>query len=203
VGDFDLGCGIGAVNWDSSNRVYRIASTKQWALASLIDSYAYLPASQVPAFKGLANKLLDAVNGYGHPCSLVTKPTATGSRIYFDILVAGANIKDTFYTSVTGKGGLYKITQISPLTDTFMVKTGAGPRPLTVRLTDGIDYRVQSKHASGQVRFRVAVTASKVKSCHRGATGTLTVSTKPAVLLAVCGQTFLKGPAPRVNFIMN
>ncbi len=198
--DFDLGCGTGAVNWDAANRVFRISSLEQWALASLIDSSSVLPASKVSAFEGVARKLLENVNGYAHPCGIVVKPTSVKGRIYFDILVAGANIKETFYTSTRTSGGLYTIEQIDPLVDAFHVQTKAGNRVLTVKLTRGIDYRKQTGHVTGRARFRVVVTASQIASCRKGANGILTVSTQPAVLLDVCGQTFLRGPAPRVDF---
>ena len=200
VSDFDLGCGNGAVPWDNSNRVYRLSSPEQWALATLIDATGQLPASQVPAFEGVTHALLENAKGYGHPCSLVTKPTTVSGKVYFDILVAGANIKDTFYTSSPNKSGVRRITQISPLTDTFQVQTSAGTHALTIQLTKGIDYRVQTGTAAGQVRFGVVVTGSHVPSCKKGATGTLTISTKPLVSLDVCGQSFLRGPAPRVSF---
>ncbi len=200
-GDFSLGCGTGAVSWDASTRVFRVSSPKEWALATLDDSYGDLPAGEVPKFEDVTRQLLDNAAGYGHPCSLVTKQTTIAAQVHFDIYVAGGNLKDTFLTSQTKtKSGVYPITKISPLTAPLQVNTGNGTRPLTIKLLQGIDYRNETANVSGRVRFKVAVTASKVTGCAKGATGTLTISTVPAVQLHVCGHTFLPGPPPGVRF---
>ncbi len=196
--DFDFGCGTGAVSWSASTRVFRVSSPKEWALATLDDAYGDLSASEVPEFEDVTRQLLDNAAGYGHSCSLVTKPTKVAAKVQFDIYVAGANLKDTFYTSQTKKkSGVYPITKISALTAALQLRTSAGTRPLTIKLIEGIDYRTASAKVSGRVRFRVQVTASKVAACAKGATGTLTISTVPVVQLHVCGRTFLPGPAPR------
>ena len=134
--------GAGALGPD--NRVYRISSPSEWALATLIDNSGQLPTSQVPKFQGVTHALLQNAKGYGHSCSLVTKPTTVASKVYFDILVAGANIKDTFYASSPNQKGVRRITQISPLTNSFQVQTSKGQRQLTIQLTKGIDYRAQT-----------------------------------------------------------
>ncbi len=198
--DFELGCGTGSVSWNGSTRVYRASSLREWAIATLDDAYGSLAGGDVPRFENVTRQLLQNAQAYGHSCSLAAKQTGISSRVYFDILVAGANLKDTFYTSQSGKAGVSPITQISGLTAALPVKTSAGTHVLTIKLTRGIDYRSQTPHAAGQARFHVVVTASKVPACRKGATGTLTISTKPVIVLAVCGQTFLPGPAPPVHF---
>lgn len=192
--DFDLGCGTGGAPWDTSNRVYRVASVQEWAIATLDDPSAFLPAASVPQFEQVTRQLLSNAAGYGHPCSLVTKPTALASQIYFDVLVAGAHVKDTFFVSQQpNKDGSLPVTRIGPLTAPFHVQVGGHSRLLSVKLTRGIDYVVPRGKVAGRVRYDVKVRASQVPGCRRGATGMLVISTStPRALLTVCGQTFLK-----------
>jgi len=199
--DFDFGCGKGSVTWLASYRAYRVASSSQWALATLDDSDGNLHSNQIPEFEKVAQELLHNAEGYAHSCSLVTKPTLVSASIHFDIYVAGTNLKDTFLASQTRtKGRAYPIKSISSLTATLQVPTGAGTRSLKIDLTRGIDYRPATAKAAGRVRFGFLVEGSRVPSCSRGAKGMLTISTKPAVSLHVCGRTFLPTPVPRVEF---
>jgi uncharacterized protein YcnI len=205
ISDFYFGCGHGDVPWDTTNRAYSVGSTSQWAVATFTDEINDVPNGEVASFEKVAQQLLQNTNGYGHPCKLVLKPTETQGRVYFDINVGGTTIKDTFWTPPVPNGnGIYPIKHISALNAALRVPTKNGTRLLAIKLSKGIDFRAQTPKAKGRVRFRVLVTSSKVPSCKRGAAGTLTISTQPAVQLDVCGQTFHPGPAPRqVQFYNN
>ncbi len=156
----------------------------------------------MPSFEGATRKLLANANGYGQACGLSPTPTAVLSRFYFDILVAGTNLKETFWTSgPANKSGLLSISKVSSSVTPLRVKTTTGMRPLTIEFAKGIDYRPVAAKTIGQARFQVQVVSSGVKGCAKGKTGTLTISTQPAVSLAICGQTFLQGEAPaRIAF---
>jgi len=204
VSDFDEGCGQGNVAWDDTNRVFSVGSDTHWAIASMSDMLGDLSAAEISSFEGVARKLLDNAQGYAHPCSLVTKPTAVLGRWYFDIAVAGTNLKDTFWTATNpNRNGIYAIKRISAATASLHLRTKAGTRLLAIRFENGVDFRGEAPKVAAEVRFRVRVTASQVQSCKKGATGTLAISTKPEVLLKVCGQAFHPVPARPVEFFNN
>jgi hypothetical protein len=189
--DFDLGCGNGNARWNAADRVYRVASPSQFALATLVDDQRSLHPGDVPAFQAVTRRLLQNASGYGHSCAVVPKRTEIPARFFFDIRAGGDNIKSTFWTPPSpSKNGVFPIDRITPATARLQVDTGVGARLLGVRLTKGIDYRLQTARGPARVRMRFAVTASKVASCRKGATGTLTISTPLTVQLDVCGHTY-------------
>jgi hypothetical protein len=191
LNDFDLGCSRGDVGWNRTDRVYRVSSHDQWALATLVDDRSALGSNEVPAFLSVTRKLLQNAKGYGHSCIVVTKPTEVAQRFFFDIRVGGDNLKTTFWTPATpSRSGIYRIKKIAPAAAKLRVDTNSGTRLLEIRLTRGIDYRLATARATGTARFRVKVTGSGIASCHKGATGTLTISTPIDVQVAVCGQSF-------------
>jgi hypothetical protein len=96
-----------------------------------------------------------------------------------------------------GTTKVFPVVQATVSKSALNVKANGKLRPLTIELTRGIDYRPTPTHSADTVRYAVRVVSTKVPSCHKGATGTLAISTKPSVLLQVCGQTFLRGDAPR------
>jgi hypothetical protein len=198
VNDFDLGCGHGALAWTGTYRTYRVSSLTQWAIATLVDSQQFLSSHDLPAFEGVARSLLHASNGYGHTCSLAVKPSPVSSRFYFDFRIGSSNVKETFWTAGTStKSALLPISKVMASTVDLRVATKAGTHELAFRFDRGIDFRPQTAKTPGQARFHVIVTRSRVAGCRKGAGGTLTVSTKPSVLLTICGQTFLRGQAPQ------
>jgi hypothetical protein len=191
LNDFDLGCSHGDVRWNAGDRVYRVSSPSQWALATLVDDRRSLRPSEVAPFQTVTRKLLQNAAGYGHSCAVVPKPTQIPARFFFDVRAGGDNIKSTFWTPPSpSKNGVFPIDRITPATARLQVETNAGVRLLGVRLTKGIDYRLRTARDPARVRIRFAVTASKVASCRKGATGTLTISTPLTVQLDVCGRTF-------------
>ena len=200
--DFDVGCGRGGTNWETTYRSYGAASVTEWAIATFADPNDYLSSDSIPAFETLTQKLLQNAKGYGAPCSLKSVPTSIAFRLHFDILVNGTNIKDTFWTADSPTaGGVLPIQQILSTTNAINVKTRAGTRLITIRLTKGVDYLQQHGRTPGRARFRVVVVNSKIAGCSAGASGTLTISTRPSVILALCGQQFLKADAPpRIAF---
>jgi hypothetical protein len=191
LNDFDLGCSRGDARWDAGNRVYRVSSAQQWALATLVDQSGFLRSSEVGAFEAVTRKLLHNADGYGHSCVVTVRPTVVPARFYFDIRVGGDNLRSTFWTPPSpSRTGTFPIDRITPAAAKLRVDTSSGTRLLGVRLTKGIDYRLQKGAAPARVRLRLAVTGSGVASCHRGATGTLTISTPLTVQVDVCGHTF-------------
>lgn len=198
VNDFYWGCGGGTQKWDTSYRVFRVPSDAQWASASFDDVAGNLSDGQVPTFERLTHQLLQNANGYGHPCGTVSKPTKLSSRYSFDIYVAGGNIKSVFWTNdAKANNGVMPIAQANQSKSVLNVKVGRKTRPLTIELTRGIDFHLTPAHRADTVRYVVRVLKTAVPNCYRGATGTLTISTRPSIALAVCSQTFLQGQVPR------
>jgi hypothetical protein len=193
INDFYWGCGTGTLKWNASDRVYRVPSVSQWANATLVDMLGYLPDRDLAAFENVTNALLRNANGYGHACDTKFRPTALDLRYAFDFRAAGANLKNVFVTEQPQGGGTAPIVKSTVTTAKLQVPTKTGKRAMTIKLAKGIDYRPATKKASGRVRFQVQVVNSRVSSCRRGANGTLTITTKPSVLLTVCGQSFLRG----------
>jgi len=189
--DFDLGCGKGDVGWNRANRVYRVSSLDQWALATLVDARSVLASDEVSTFVTVARQLLQNAKGYGHACGVAAKPTDVTQRFFFDIRVGGDNLKASFWTPPNpSKSGIYRIEKISPAAARLRVETKAGERLLAITLTKGIDYRLESSGVAARARFRVKVTRSNIPSCRKGATGMLTVVPPIDVLVDVCGQQF-------------
>ncbi len=198
VTDFYWGCGTGELPWNDSERVYRVVSVEQWANASLIDLLGAVPHANVPMFEAVTRQLLKNAEGYGHPCRIVSKPTALTSRYSFDIHVAGGNLKSVFWTSESqAKGGVQPVVQADVSTSLLRVKADGKLRPLAIELTHGIDYRSTRFHTADTVRYAVRVLSTKVPACKREATGILTISNRPSLLLRVCGQSFLRNETPR------
>jgi hypothetical protein len=198
VSDFYWGCGTGGLPWNDSERVYRVVSVQQWANASLIDLLGAVPQANVPTFEAVTRKLLQNAEGFGHPCTIVSKPTALTSRYSFDIHVAGGNLKSVFWTSESeAKGGVQPVVQADVSTSVLNVNADGKPRALAIKLTHGIDYHPTRFHTADTVRYAVQVVSTKVPGCKRGATGILTISNRPSLLLRVCGQSFLRSETPR------
>jgi hypothetical protein len=198
INDFYVGCGNGNLKWNSDYRVYRVASDQQWANAFFDDFGLYMPDTEVPTFQRLANQLLQNASGFGHDCTLKVAPTELMARYTFDIRIAGANLKSIFYTKgAPDIAGTKPIVSLARTSAPLQVKANGKTRRLTIKFTDGIDYSLKNGGNVGTARFKVKVTQSGLATCRAGQTGTLTISTQPAVLLDICGQTFLRGDAPR------
>jgi hypothetical protein len=191
LNDFDLGCSRGDAGWNATERVYRVSSRSEWALATLTDSGRYLQAGEVPAFEGVTRELLRNAKGFGHSCVVAVRPTEVPSRFFFDIKVGGDNLKATFWTPPSpDKSGVFPIEKISPARAKLQVNTSNGMRTLGIAFTKGIDYRIQTGHSPARVRFHVRVTTSHVPACSAGATGQLTIATPIDVAIDVCGRRF-------------
>ncbi len=198
VNDFYWGCSSGGTKWNDSDRVYTVLSPHQWAMALFVDFAGSVGSRDVPAFQSATRELLENADGYGHACNTVAKETVLTSRYTFDVRVAGGNLKSVFYTlGDPGKTGVVKVVDSTETTTALKIKVKGKTYPLTIDLRRGIDYRETPAHTADTVRYAVRVVSTKVPSCSKGATGTLTLSNKPSVLLKVCGQTFLRGEAPR------
>ena len=198
VNDFYFGCSSGGLNWNSTYRVYRVLSPDQWAMALFTDLGGYVDANDVPAFESATRQLLQNAEGYGHACNTQAKQTVLASRYSFDVRVANGNLTSVFYTlDNPGSNGVVKVIDSTATKTALKVRVKGTTYPLTINLLRGIDFRETPTHTADTVRYAIQVVSTKVPGCHKNAAGILTLSNSPAVLLEVCGQTFLRGQAPR------
>jgi hypothetical protein len=200
--DFYFGCGNGDVEWTSTARTARVSSPDQWAYAGFTDPNGYLATDKdVGVFKNLATSLLNNVSGYGHSCKLAVKATTTFPTYFVDVRIGNSNIKPTFWTSArSNRAGVFRIERVSAQDVGLRVSTKTGARTVTIRFTKGIDYRPLRAHSPALARFGVVIVGSDVPSCAVGARGTLSMSSKPLILLSVCGHTFLRARTQPVEF---
>jgi hypothetical protein len=200
--DFYFGCGNGDVAWTSTARMARVSSPDEWAYAGFTDPNGYLSSDKdVGVFKGLASSLLSNVRGYGHSCKLTVKPTTTYPRYFVDVRIGNANIKPTFWTSARSNGaGAFRIERVNAPDVVLAVSTNTGARTITIRFTKGIDYHPLTAHSPALARFGVMIVGSNVPSCSKGTRGILSMSSKPLILLSVCGHDFLRVRTQPVQF---
>ena len=195
--DFDLGCDAGNTAWNNKDRVFRVASSDQWAIASFYDPNRELDAVGEHKFEQITRTLLQSAQGYAHGCSLRVEPSTVVSHYSFTFQAAAGRAAGSFWI----KGVPNSTTNAIPIVRVqapkiiLFVQSKAVRYKLTLRITQGIDYR-HAKHGFGEsTRFGLKVISSKLPACQPGANGVLTVSTKPALSLDVCGRTFLRGHA--------
>jgi hypothetical protein len=200
-----LGCGSGGTQWNATDRVFRLISADQWAFAGFYDSGLQLEKSDVPRFEDVARQLLHNSEGYGHSCALTVKPTPAVSNLSFVFQVSAGQAAGSFVAQAIpgSKVDAVPVVQVHVPNITLKVKTNGASHGLTIRVKRGIDYHPATQSSNGTVRFAIEVVHSKVPSCPQGAAGRLTVSTKPSVLLDVCGQTFLRGKAEATISFVN
>jgi len=194
-GDFFYGCSSGELPWTSTDRTFHVISRNQWAMATFNDLLRQLDESEARAFQDVTRQLLQNADGYAHDCELKLAPTVATTRYTFAFEAVGASSNGSFTTRGQANPATGAMRVVTAKAPTFAVKVGGTPRALTVRVRRGLDYHPPTPTTRGMLRLAVAVVGSKLASCHRGATGTLTVTTAPAVRLTVCGKTFLGGRA--------
>jgi hypothetical protein len=196
INDFYFGCGSQGTRWTAADRAYRLTSKDQWAIAAFYDYTGQISDNEVPAFETIARQLLQNARGYGHECSVALKPTDLPATFIFSFQVSAGTASGTFLTkSPPAENGPVGVVQVSVPNIALTVKVNGERHPITIRVRHGLDYHAARPASAGKLRLAVDVVGSKVPSCHKGATGTLTVTTAPSVLLEVCGQSFLHGKA--------
>lgn len=195
INDFSFGCSSGGVKWTSKERMFHVSSQKQWALATFNDLLLQISENEARAFETVTRQLLQNAEGYGHDCQLKVAPTALKTEFTFRFLVNGAGAHGSFYAqgAVSGK------TNSAPVVETtvpnFALNVSGTKKGLVLKVTRGIAYYPQSPGSGRKVRLAVVVVSSKLPSCRKGASGTLTVTATPSVQLNICGKAFLRGRA--------
>jgi hypothetical protein len=171
-------------------------SPHQWAIAAFSDLGGALQGAEVEQFEQVARQLLQNAEGYGHACSLNTRPTLLTSNFHYSFQVAAGQGSGSFWAAVESRQtSVTRVVRVTGVAIRLRVKTTGARHPLTIRVERGIDYLPAGPHVAGRVRLAVRVVSSEVPLCHAGNTGTLTISTAHSVRLAVCGVTFLHGRA--------
>jgi hypothetical protein len=194
--DFYWGCSSSITPWNPSDRVFRVMSQNQWAIAAFSDIGGYLAQAEVPKFEHITRQLLTNAEGYGHPCSLNTVPTLVTSNFHFSFQVAAGGGSGSFWVALKPRQKTAAhVDRVTGVEIALHVQTRGPTHRLTIKVVRGIDFLPARAHVAGRVRLRVRVVASQVPSCGVGKTGTLTITTAPSVWLAVCGRTFLHGKA--------
>ena len=194
--DFYWGCSSSGTPWSASDRVFRVMSQDQFAIAAFSDIGGYLSEAEVPKFERVTRRLLANVEGYGHPCSLNTVPTDLSSTFHYSFKVAAGAGSGSFWAVIGSKQTTAtRVVRVTGVAMRLHVMTSSGSHPLTIKVERGIDFLPTRPHVVGRVRLSVRVVASRVPTCGVGTTGTLTITTAPSVRLAVCGRTFLYGKA--------
>lgn len=216
INDFYYGCSSTVTRWNATDRVFRLTSSDQWAIAVFYDSLLQLKNSEVAMFENVTRRLLQNAEGYAHDCSLKVAPTPATSSYAFVFDVSEGRAQGSFLVQATPNGDprapTVPVIQVQVPNITLNVKTDGVSHVLTIKVKHGITYHNYHAHKAvptskaiptSDVKFAIEVVSSKVPSCRKGATGTLTVSTAPSVLLEVCGQTFLRGHAKTDISLLN
>jgi hypothetical protein len=193
--DFYFGCTSGGTNWSDADRMYRVTSKNQWAIAAFYDSLGQIGGNEVTAFQNVTRQLLQNGEGYAHGCSLLLEPTPVRSQLQFSFQVSAGNASGSFFTEGMAGAKSLPVVAVGAPDIKLNVKSHGARHPLTIQVRSGVSF-VPGKAATGrQVKLAVVVKSSRVPSCPRGSTGTLTITTAPSVLLKVCSQSFLQGSA--------
>jgi hypothetical protein len=197
INDFYFGCRSGGTSWTDSDRVFRLMSPDQWASVAFYDFIGLLEKNDVPAFETVARQLLRNSQGYAHSCSLKVQPTPAQARLQFTFDVAAGSAEGLFFTYGTENDAVLPVVAVGVPDMTLHVRTQGKRHALTLQVTRGMTFVPAKARTKAQLKLAVRVKGSKVPGCPKGSTGTLTVSTAPSasVLLKVCSQSFLQGPA--------
>jgi hypothetical protein len=207
INDFYYGCSSSETPWNSTDRVFRLTSRDQWAVAVFYDTLFQLKNSEVPMFEDVTRRLLRNAEGYAHDCSLRVAPTAVESTYAFTFDVPAGKVQGSFVVKAAPsrdpRASTAPVVQASAPTIRLGVRSGGARHALAIEISHGVTYRDRHFAGSGRstsaatssVTFAIRVVGSTVPSCPKGASGTLTVSTAPSVSLRVCGRTFLHGRA--------
>ncbi len=208
INDFYYGCSSTVTLWNATDRVFRVTSRDQWAIAVFYDSLFQLKNSEVAMFENVTRRLLQNAEGYAHDCSLHVAPTPVASSYAFRFEVPAGHAAGSFLVRATPNGdpraSTVPVIQVHVPNIKLSVTTNGARYILAIEVRRGISYHdfhfVETRPSSSaaptsRVTFAIKVVNSTVPSCRKGASGKLTVSTAPSVSLDVCGQRFLRGRA--------
>jgi hypothetical protein len=190
--DFYFGCSSGGVKWDDAGRTFRLASPTQFATVAFLDPDRGLSSGDVSAFATVARQLLGNAEGFAHPCALTVQPTASLAQFQFVFkTLAGDRGKGLFYATA-GRQSAFSWPVVSETVRdmTLHVQSHGKRYALTIHVRHGITFYPAKPNRKASFKLAVLVKSSKLPSCPRSSTGTLTVSAQPLVLLKVCSQTF-------------
>jgi hypothetical protein len=205
INDFYYGCSSSGTKWNDTDRVFRLTSVDQWAVAAFYDSLRQLNNSQVAKFENLTRQILQNAGGYAHDCSLDLAPTLVTANYTFTFDVSEGHAAGSFLVQMTPnldpRSPTVPVIQVRVPNITLNVKTNGTSHVLIIKVSRGINFHPAV--ATSNVSFAIEVVSSKLRSCQKGATGTLTVSTAPSVFLDVCGHSFLRGQAKAGIFFVN
>jgi hypothetical protein len=194
--DFYWGCSSSGTAWNDTDRTFRVMSPDQWAIAAFSDLGGTLKGTEVRAFEQITRRLLRNAEGYAHSCTLKTAPTTLLSNFHYTFDLAAGHGTGSFWVTEPSKpAGPVAVRRVNGVAFTLRVSSSGRLHRLTIRVARGIDFQVARPGVPGRVRLGVSVVSSRVPGCAAGNTGTLTISTKPFVRLAVCGRVFLDGKA--------
>jgi len=207
--DFYIGCGTnktgiggptGPKPWDTKDRLYRVLSPVAWSYATFFDYYALLKPNEVGSFESIARTMLKASEPVAHDCNLKLEPTAPQVlwTFGFDANVTNAGVKTrggttgSFITKPNQAGGTGALGSLNA--EPIVLKLTQGRKSMgsvTLHVTGPVSF----KYSYGAtLRALVEVSSSTYAPCHKGATGTLIVSSNTrTVTLQVCHRNLLKG----------
>jgi hypothetical protein len=211
--DFDFGCT--SVNhapgflpptgfpWDSQHRLFFVLSDKSWSYAEFEDPYNILSSGDVGPFESITSALLASAQPAAHNCQLPGDggPVAAQApwTFYFnvtatdnDVTVSGGS-KGSFVTAPNSAGLSTGVISQLHASNIFLTATTKGTnktKQITIHVGAPISFRA---YYANTLKTAISVVDSNDPSCPPGSTGTMTVSTAPAVTLDICGGTLLQG----------
>lgn len=194
-GDFFFGCSSAVTPWNANDRTFYVMSGNQWAMATFNDLLGQLDENEARAFEQVTRGLLRNAEGYAHDCKLSLTPTVATTRFTFAFDARGGKGGGSFSTRGQASPDTNSMHILRASAPNIAVRVGRTPGALTVQVKGGIDYHPPTPTSTAKLKLAVVVVGSRLSSCRRGATGTLTVTTAPSVRLAVCGRSFLQGKA--------
>jgi hypothetical protein len=192
--NFYFGCSSTGTKWNANDRIFRLASSRQWAMVSFYDLLRQIRPADVAGFERVARELLANGEGYGHACETSSTATAVRNQLQFRFSVPAGTAVGSFFTEGLASAKALPVVSVGVPAIKLNVTAKGKRHPLTVQVQKGLTYE-RGQRSKEQVKFSVVVQSSKVPACPVGSTGTLTVSNSPAVLLKVCSQSFLQGRA--------
>ena len=101
INDFYYGCSSTVTPWNATDRVFRVTSRDQWAIAVFYDSLLQLKHSEVAVFESVTRRLLQNAEGYAHDCSLHVAPTPVASSYAFRFEVPAGHGAGSFLVQAT------------------------------------------------------------------------------------------------------
>jgi hypothetical protein len=184
--DFYFGCSSSGVAWSDSLRTYHVMSPTQWAVASFSDTARQLKTADVPAFEGVAKKLLSNADGFGHACSTAAGQTATLFSYQLSFAGPAGNGKVAFQTSAAliSSGSLPVVSTTTPQ---YKLRLPKGP--VTVKVTSGVKYYPAVSTQKPRLELNVKLVKSALPGCVGATKGTL-VLTESTLQLKACGKSF-------------